>query len=168
VEDSIGRLWQLGTCQLDFSMPARFEATFIGEDGAAHTPVMIHRAILGSVERFLGVLIEHFGGAFPFWLAPEQIRLVNIVSSQDAYLGEVETFLREKGYRVSGDTRNEKLGAKIRASQLAKIPYTVIIGDKEVESKTLSLRPRQGDQVSALSWDDLVEQFEKTELNPLK
>jgi threonyl-tRNA synthetase len=146
LEDCIGRTWQCGTIQLDFQMPEKFDMTYIGPDGNEHRPVMLHRTILGSLERFMGILIEHYAGAFPFWLSPVQIRIVPVKEEHGPYAAEVESRLKGLGYRVEKDTRDEKLGKKIRDAQLEKIPYMVVIGSREVENITLSVRDRsEGD-----------------------
>ncbi len=144
VKDVLGRMWQCGTIQLDFSMPERFDLTYTGSDGKEHRPVMIHRAVYGSLERFLGILIEHYGGAFPVWLSPVQAVVMNVTDRQLPYAEKIYEALGKGGIRADSDFRNEKLGFKIREAQLKKIPYMVIIGDREMESQTLSLRERGG------------------------
>ena len=150
VKDAMKRGWQLGTVQLDFSMPERFDLGFISPAGAVERPVMIHRAILGSIERFLALLIEHTGGAFPLWLAPVQSRVVTVTDQQNPYAAAVRDTLRADGWRVELDDRNEKLGFKIREAQVAKIPYALVIGDKEVQNGTLSARKRGGENLPAM------------------
>lgn len=146
LEDCIGRTWQCGTIQLDFQMPEKFDMTYIGPDGNEHRPVMLHRTILGSLERFMGILIEHYAGAFPFWLSPVQVRIVPVKEEHAPYASEVESRLKGLGYRVEKDARDEKLGKKIRDAQVEKIPYMVVIGSREVENVTLSVRDRgEGD-----------------------
>ncbi len=146
LEDCIGRTWQCGTIQLDFQMPEKFDMTYIGPDGNEHRPVMLHRTILGSLERFMGILIEHYAGAFPFWLSPIQVRIVPVKEGHGPYAVEVGSRLKSLGYRVEKDSRDEKLGKKIRDAQLEKIPYMVVIGSREVENMTLSVRDRsEGD-----------------------
>lgn len=146
LEDCIGRTWQCGTIQLDFQMPEKFDMTYIGPDGNEHRPVMLHRTILGSLERFMGILIEHYAGAFPFWLSPVQVRIVPVKEEHGPYAVEVGSRLKSLGYRVEKDSRDEKLGKKIRDAQLEKIPYMVVIGSREVENMTLSVRDRsEGD-----------------------
>lgn len=142
LEDCIGRTWQCGTIQLDFQMPEKFDMTYIGPDGSEHRPVMLHRTILGSLERFMGILIEHYAGAFPFWLSPVQVRIVPVKEEHAPYATEVESRLKGLGYRVEKDARDEKLGKKIRDAQVEKIPYMVVIGSREVENVTLSVRDR--------------------------
>ena len=154
--DVLGRLWQLSTVQFDFNMPARFEMEYVGEDGERHQPVMVHRALFGSVERFFGVLIEHYAGAFPLWLAPVQAGIVPISERHLPYAEEIRTTLQNVGLRVEVDHRNEKMGAKIRDFTLQKLPYILIVGDKEAETGAISLRIRgQGDQGS-MSLEDFV------------
>jgi threonyl-tRNA synthetase len=147
--DVLGRLWQLSTVQFDFNMPARFEMEYVGEDGERHQPLMVHRALYGSVERFFGVLVEHYAGAFPLWLAPVQAGIVPISERHLAYAQKIQTTLQGAGLRVEVDHRNEKMGAKIRDFTLQKLPYILIVGDKEAETNAISLRVRgQGDQGS--------------------
>ena len=154
--DILGRLWQLSTVQFDFNLPARFELEYVGEDGERHQPVMVHRALFGSVERFFGVLIEHYAGAFPLWLAPVQLGLVPISERHLDYAQTVESKLRDAGLRVSVDGRNEKMNAKIRDLTLEKLPYILVMGDKEAESGTVSLRVRgQGDK-GKISLDEFI------------
>ena len=145
VRDALKRSWQLGTIQVDYALPDRFDLEFIGSDGAAHRPVMLHRAILGSLERFLGVYIEHVAGAFPVWLAPEQVALVTVSEKQLAYANEALAYLRGRGLRVTADFGADKLGAKIRNARLFRHPYIAVIGDKEAESRSVSPRSRAGD-----------------------
>ncbi|MHB0998998.1 MAG: threonine--tRNA ligase [Armatimonadota bacterium] len=156
VKDSMGRSWQLGTIQLDFSMPERFELEYIGEDGKPHRPVMIHRAALGSVERFMGILIEHYAGAFPLWLAPVQIVLLPIADRHHDYAQEVAVKLREAGCRLKVDARNEKTGYKIREAQVEKIPYMLVVGDREAEAGIVSVRQREAGDLGAMSVEDFV------------
>jgi len=145
--DVLGRLWQLSTVQIDFNMPARFEMEYVGEDGERHQPLMVHRALFGSVERFFGVLIEHYAGAFPLWLAPVQVGIVPISERHLPYAEKIQTTLQSTGLRVEVDHRNEKMGAKIRDLTLQKLPYILVVGDKEAETGAVSLRVRgQGDQ----------------------
>jgi threonyl-tRNA synthetase len=147
--DVLGRLWQLSTVQFDFNMPARFEMEYVGEDGERHQPLMVHRALYGSVERFFGVLVEHYAGAFPLWLAPVQAGIVPISERHLAYAQKIQTTLQNAGLRVEVDHRNEKMGAKIRDFTMQKLPYVLIVGDKEAETGAISLRVRgQGDQGS--------------------
>ena len=156
VTDAIGRHWQLGTIQLDYSMPERFGLTYIGADNAEHQPVMIHRALLGSIERFFGIMIEHFAGAFPLWLAPVQVAILPVSDKFTDYAKEVHQRLFDEGFRVELDDANEKLGAKIRQAQLQKIPYMLIVGEKEVEAGTVSVRKRSGGDQGAVTVDELI------------
>ena len=151
--DSLGRTWQCGTIQLDSQLPERFELEYVGEDGAKHRPVMIHRVVLGSIERFIGVITEHFGGAFPTWLAPVQVRVMPITDRSRDYAQSVADELAGRGIRVETDFRNEKIGYKIREAQSRKIPYMLVIGDKEAESGTVSVRTRSGGDKGAVSLD---------------
>jgi threonyl-tRNA synthetase len=145
--DVLGRLWQLSTVQFDFNMPARFEMEYVGEDGERHQPVMVHRALFGSVERFFGVLVEHYAGAFPLWLAPVQAGIVPISERHRGYAEKIQATLQNAGLRVEVDHRNEKMNAKIRDFTLQKLPYILVVGDKEEETAGVSLRVRgQGDQ----------------------
>jgi threonyl-tRNA synthetase len=149
VKDVIGREWQLGTVQVDYNLPVRFDLTYSGADNQPHRPVMIHRAPFGSMERFCGVLIEHFGGDFPVWLSPEQVRLVPISEKTLDYGNELLALLKAAGVRASVDGHNDKLGAKIRRSEIEKVPYTLVLGAKEAEARTVSVRSRaRGDEGS--------------------
>ena len=142
IEDAIGRLWQLGTVQLDFNLPERFDLEYIGEDNRGHRPVMIHRALFGSIERFFGVLIEHYAGAFPLWLAPVQVAVLPITDRVNEYAEAVARELRAAGLRVEANVRSEKIGAKIRVAQLQKIPFMLVLGDREMEDGTVAVRER--------------------------
>jgi threonyl-tRNA synthetase len=159
IRDAIGRLWQCSTCQVDFNLPERFDLNYIGEDSARHRPVMLHRTILGSMERFFGVLTEHYAGAFPMWLAPEQVALLTVADRHNEYAREVGQLLGAKGLRVKLDLTNEKLGAKIRQARLWRIPAMAIIGDREVEDRTVSLRTRADGEVGAVALDAFVERM---------
>ena len=150
--DSLGRTWQCGTIQLDFQMPERFELEYVGEDGEKHRPVMIHRALLGSIERFIGVITEHFAGAFPTWLSPVQVKVLPITDRAAAYADQVAAQLDQAGYRVEVDHRNEKIGKKIREAQLEKIPYMLVVGDKEAESGQVAVRARSKGDLGALDF----------------
>ena len=151
LSDSIGRTWQCGTIQLDSQLPERFELEYVGEDGAKHRPVMIHRVVLGSIERFIGVITEHFAGAFPTWLAPVQVKVMPITDRTAEYAKKVAAELESAGVRVETDLRNEKIGYKIREAQLKKIPYMLIVGDKEAEAGTVSVRTRAGGDLGAVA-----------------
>ncbi|MCD5414514.1 MAG: threonine--tRNA ligase [Clostridiales bacterium] len=143
IKDCIGRTWQCSTIQLDFQMPQRFDLNYVGADGEKHRPIMIHRVLYGSIERFIGILIEHFAGKFPTWLSPVQVKILPITDKHIGYAKELEKEMKEKGIRVELDSRNEKIGYKIREAQLNKIPYMLIIGDKELEAKTVAVRTRE-------------------------
>ena len=153
LSDSLGRTWQCGTIQLDSQLPERFELEYVGEDGAKHRPVMIHRVVLGSIERFIGVITEHFGGAFPTWLAPVQVKVMPITDRSRDYAQSVADTLSARGVRVECDFRNEKIGYKIREAQSKKIPYMLVIGDKEAENGTVSVRTRSGGDKGAVALD---------------
>ena len=150
--DSLGRTWQCGTIQLDFQMPERFELEYVDEDGEKHRPVMIHRALLGSIERFIGVITEHFAGAFPTWLSPVQVKVLPITDRAAAYADQVAAQLDQAGYRVEVDHRNEKIGKKIREAQLEKIPYMLVVGDKEAESGQVAVRARSKGDLGAMDF----------------
>ncbi len=151
LKDCLGRVWQCGTIQVDFSMPGRLDAQYVAEDGSRQTPVMLHRAILGSFERFIGILIENYEGAFPAWLAPEQAVIMNITDNQAEFVQKVEETLRNKGFRAISDLRNEKIGFKIREHTIQKIPYLLTVGDKEVETGSVSVRTRSGEDLGSMS-----------------
>ena len=148
--DSIGRTWQCGTIQLDMQLPERFELEYTGADGEKHRPVMIHRVVLGSIERFIGVITEHFAGAFPTWLAPEQVRVMPMTDRNIPCAQEVVKQLTDKGFRVTMDERNEKIGYKIREAQVHKIPYMIVIGDKDEEKGVISVRTRKTGETTAM------------------
>lgn len=156
LQDCIGRVWQCGTLQLDFNLPERLDAEFVGESGERERPVMLHRAILGSFERFIGILIEHYAGLFPAWLAPQQVVVMNITDKQADSVGDVVSKLNAKGYRAISDLRNEKIGFKIRERTLERIPFMLILGDKEVESGTVNVRTRAGENLGSMSLDDFI------------
>ena len=153
LSDSLGRTWQCGTIQLDMQMPERFDLEYVGEDGQKHRPVMIHRVVLGSIERFIGVITEHFAGAFPAWLNPVQVKLLTITDRADAYAKDVAARLDALGFRVETDLRNEKIGKKIREATLGKIPYMLVMGDRDIENGTVSVRTRGGEDLGAMSLD---------------
>ncbi len=155
LKDSIGRIWQCGTIQVDFSMPGRLGAHYVAEDGSRRVPVMIHRAILGSLERFIGILIEHHAGALPLWLAPVQLVIVNITDRQSEYATEIRDSLKMHGFRARTDLRNEKIGFKIREHALQRVPYLIIVGDREVESKSVAVRTRSGEDLGAMEMKTL-------------
>lgn len=161
IEDSLGRTWQCGTIQLDYQLPGRFNLEYTGADGEKHTPVMIHRVVFGSVERFIGVITEHFAGAFPLWLSPVQVRILPIADRHHDRANEVKAQLEAKGIRVEVDDRAEKIGYKIREAQLQKINYMLVMGDKEVEDGTVSVRKRGEGDIGAMSIDELSEKLLK-------
>ena len=152
--DSLGRTWQCGTIQLDFQMPERFDLEYVGEDGEKHRPVMIHRALLGSIERFIGVITEHFAGAFPVWLSPIQVKVLPVTDRAAEYADQVAAQLTENGFRVEVDHRNEKIGKKIREAQLEKTPYMLVVGDRDMENGTVSPRHRAAGDLGAMSLAD--------------
>ena len=152
--DSLGRTWQCGTIQLDFQMPERFELEYIGEDGERHRPVMIHRALLGSIERFIGVITEHFAGVFPAWLSPVQVKILPVTDRAAEYAKSAAAQLDSEGFRVEVDSRNEKVGKKIREATLEKIPYMLVVGDRDMEAGTVSVRTRAGEDLGAMSLTD--------------
>ncbi len=161
LQDSIGRTWQCGTIQLDMQLPEKFNCEYTGEDGQKHRPVMIHRVVYGSIERFIGILIEHFAGSFPVWMAPNQVRVMPITDKQQAYAKEVNDKLFELGYRTQLDDRNEKIGKKIREAQVQKVPFMLIVGEKEAESGTVAVRQRHGGDLGAMTLDDFISRMQK-------
>jgi threonyl-tRNA synthetase len=154
LKDAIGRQWQCGTMQVDFSMPERLDAEYVGEDGARHRPVMLHRAIVGSLERFIGILIEEHAGALPTWLAPVQVKVLNITDGQAEYCREVAKMLQDQGLRVELDLRNEKITYKIREHSLQKPPYIIVIGDKEKSASAVAVRARGNKDLGSMSLDE--------------
>jgi threonyl-tRNA synthetase len=160
VRDCIGREWQLGTVQLDYNLPERFGLEYVGSDNTTHRPVMIHRAPFGSMERFMGILIEHFAGAFPLWLAPEQVRICPVSEKFTPYGQKVEAELKAKGFRVHGDYRPEKIGYKIREAQVEKIPYMLVVGDKEQSAGTVAVRDRIDGDIGVMPVAELVKHLE--------
>ncbi len=161
VRDCIGREWQLGTVQLDYNLPKRFELEYIGPDNRPHRPIMIHRAPFGSMERFVGILIEHFAGAFPAWLAPEQVRILTVSEKFTDYGGKVEQVLKERGFRVHGDYRSDKIGAKVREAQLDKVPYMLVLGEKEQSAGTVAVRSRTEKDAGVMPLEEFVHQLER-------
>ena len=161
VKDVIGREWQLGTVQVDYNLPERFKLSYIGADNKPHRPVMIHRAPFGSLERFMAVLIEHFEGAFPTWLSPEQVRILPISEKFFDYAREVHEELLEAGIRVKTDTASEKVGAKIRLAQLDKVPYMLVVGEKEADAKQVSVRQRKEGDTGTMSASDFAAKISK-------
>ena len=156
IQDSLGRTWQCGTIQLDYQLPGRFNLEYIGADGEKHTPVMIHRVVFGSIERFIGVITEHFAGAFPTWLAPVQVRVMTVSDKYNDYAQEVCDKLKALGVRAETDLRNERTGYKIREAQMQKIPYMIVVGEKEKEAGTVAVRTRAGVDMGALAFDDFA------------
>ena len=159
--DCLGRTWQCGTIQLDMNLPERFDLTYTGADGEKHRPVMIHRVVFGSIERFIGILIEHFGGAFPTWLAPVQVKVMTITSRSDEAAREVAAMLEDAKLRPELDLRNEKIGFKVREAQMMKIPFMFVIGDREAESKTVTIRNRKGENLGTFSFEEAVAMVKK-------
>jgi len=157
LEDSIGRTWHCGTIQLDFQMPEKFDLTYVGADGEKHRPVMIHRVVFGSIERFIAILTEHYAGAFPTWLAPVQVKILPIADKHHDYVLDLQKKFEEKGIRVEVDLRNEKVGYKIREAQLEKVPYMLVIGDKEVDSRSVAVRSRKDGDQGTLSIDEFID-----------
>ncbi len=166
MKDSLGRAWQVGTMQVDFSMPGRLGAEYVGEDSQKHVPVMLHRAIVGSMERFIGILIEHHAGAFPAWLAPVQAVVMNITDAQADFAGEVAQTLVSQGFRAEADLRNEKIGYKIREHTLEKVPYLLVVGDREKETGAVSVRARSGEDLGSMSVADFAKRLESEGARP--
>jgi threonyl-tRNA synthetase len=160
LHDSIGRAWQCGTIQVDFSMPGRLGARYIAADNSEQVPVMVHRAILGSVERFIGILIEHYAGLLPLWLSPIQAVVMNITDRQAEFATEVANTLRAKGFRADADLRNEKIGFKIREHTLQRVPYLLVVGDREVQSRMVAVRDRAGKDLGSMGLDELLGRLE--------
>jgi threonyl-tRNA synthetase len=150
LRDVLGRVWQCGTVQLDFSMPGRLGAEYVAEDGSKQVPVMIHRAILGSLERFIGILIEEYAGKFPAWLAPVQARILNITDNQAPWAEKVAKYLKDQGFRADLDLRNEKIGYKIREHTLMRVPYLLVVGDREMENEAVAVRSRDGKDLGSI------------------
>ena len=165
IEDAIGRIWQLGTIQLDFNLPERFELEYTGDDNLKHRPFMIHRALFGSIERFFGVLIEHYAGAFPLWLAPVQVTVLPITDRINDYADSVAANLRKAGFRVESNTKSDKIGAKIRDAQMQKIPYMLVLGDQELESNQVAVRERKQGDIGAMSLEEFKEMITKQKLS---
>jgi threonyl-tRNA synthetase len=156
IKDAIGREWQMTTIQFDFNLPERFDMVYVDRDGGQKRPFMVHRALLGSLERFFGVLIEHFAGAFPIWIAPVQVKILNISDAQVDYCKKLADSIKKEGYRVELDLRNEKIGYKIREAQLEKVPHMIIIGNDEMENNTVSVRLRNGESKNNLDFFDYI------------
>jgi len=161
LQDCLGRSWQCGTIQLDFQMPDKFDLTYIGEDGDKHRPVVIHRVIYGSMERLMALLIEHYGGAFPLWLAPLQAAVIPVTERSHDYAEQIYQKLKTEGIRCSADLRNEKVGYKIREAQVKKIPYMLVVGDREVESGQVAVRHREHGDSGAEDLEPFIERVKK-------
>jgi len=161
LEDCIGRTWQCGTIQLDMNLPERFDLAYTGSDGQKHRPVMIHRVVFGSIERFIGMITEHFAGAFPLWLSPVQVKIMTITDRTDEYARSLQQKLEVAGIRTEIDLRNEKIGFKIREAQMMKIPYMLVIGDKEAENGLVSVRARGGADLGVMNCSELMEKLHK-------
>jgi threonyl-tRNA synthetase len=161
LEDCIGRTWQCGTIQLDFQMPQRFDITYIGSDGEKHRPSMIHRTIYGSIERFIGILIEHFEGKFPLWLAPTQVKLLTVTEKFNDYAENLKDKLKKAGLRTELDGRNEKIGYKIREARNARDAYIIVIGEKEIESNMFPVRSSKEGELDPMSMDDFIAKLTK-------
>ena len=161
IKDAIGRRWQITTVQFDFNLPERFDLGYVGEDGQEHQPYMVHRALLGSLERFMGVLIEHYGGAFPTWLAPVQAQIIPIADRHHAYAVQVQAEMETAGIRAVADTRNERMNARIRDAQLQKVPYMLIVGDREIEAEGAAVRMRSGEDLGTVPLLDIVEKISR-------
>ena len=166
--DSLGRMWQCSTIQVDFTLPERFDLLYVGEDGERHRPVMVHRAIMGSMERFIGILTEHFAGAFPAWLAPVQARILTVTDAQEDFARQCRDALQQAGVRVETDLRNEKLGYKVREAQMEKIPYALVIGDQEAGQNAVNVRARGGNNLGVMSIDAFVELLRQEYEEPFK
>ena len=164
IEDAIGRVWQLGTIQLDFNLPERFELEYTAEDNSKRRPFMIHRALFGSIERFFGVLIEHYAGAFPLWLAPVQVAVLPITDRINNYAGTIASELRDAGFRVEANLKSDKIGAKIREAQLQKVPYMLVLGDKELEEGKVAVRERKQGDIGAMSLEEFKEMITQQKL----
>ncbi|MEK7855191.1 MAG: threonine--tRNA ligase, partial [Acidobacteriota bacterium] len=165
IEDAIGRIWQLGTIQLDFNLPERFQLEYTAEDNQKHRPFMIHRALFGSIERFFGVLIEHYAGAFPLWLAPVQVAVLPITDRINEYAESVASELKNAGFRVEANVRSDKIGAKIRDAQMQKVPYMLVLGDQELEANTVAVRERKEGDIGAMSLEEFKEKITQQKLS---
>ncbi|HBR58569.1 MAG TPA: threonine--tRNA ligase, partial [Blastocatellia bacterium] len=165
IEDAIGRVWQLGTIQLDFNLPERFQLEFTGNDNLKHRPFMIHRALFGSIERFFGVLIEHYAGAFPLWLAPVQVAVLPITDRINDYAENITRELRDAGFRVEANLKSDKIGSKIRDAQLQKVPYMLVLGDKERDESLVAVRDRKKADIGSMSLAEFKEMITRQKLS---
>ncbi|MBP3581383.1 MAG: threonine--tRNA ligase, partial [Clostridia bacterium] len=156
MEDCLGREWQMGTIQVDFQLPQRFDLSYIDKDGTKQMPIMIHRAILGSFERFIGIITEHFAGVFPTWLAPVQVKVISVSEKSAEYASKIAEKLDENQIRVELDNSDERIGYKIRLAQLEKVPYMMILGENEANSGNVSIRKRNGEEIKDLSFDEAI------------
>ncbi|MBI5097372.1 MAG: threonine--tRNA ligase, partial [Nitrospirae bacterium] len=161
IKDVLDRAWQCTTIQVDFNLPERFSLSYVGEDGVPHQPIMIHRALMGSLERFFGILVEHYAGAFPLWLSPVQVRVLPITEKQNEYAEEVKNFLRQEGVRVEVDSRSEKIGYKIREAQMEKVPYMFVVGGRETESRSVSVRMRRDGDIGTMPLASAIEKVKR-------
>jgi threonyl-tRNA synthetase len=161
LKDSLGRLWQCGTIQLDFNLPERLGAEYIAEDNSRKTPVMLHRAIVGSMERFIGILVEHYAGLMPLWLSPIQVVVLNIADAHSSYSKEIVEILKKSDIRCNSDLRNEKITYKIREHSIQKVPYLLVIGDREVEKRHVTVRTQKGEDLGSMSVDDFIKHLSK-------
>ncbi|MFW5722495.1 MAG: threonine--tRNA ligase, partial [Desulfohalobiaceae bacterium] len=168
LKDALNRRWQCSTIQCDFTLPERFDLVYVGQDGERHRPAMLHRVIFGSLERFLGILIEHYAGAFPTWLAPEQVRVLTITDAHNKYAEKCLGVLKKAGIRAEADLRNEKLGYKVREAQVEKVPYMLVVGEKEVEAATVNVRLREGKNLGSRGLDEVVELIQQDCQEPFK
>ncbi|MBE0602294.1 MAG: threonine--tRNA ligase, partial [Deltaproteobacteria bacterium] len=166
IKDMLGRSWQCSTIQVDFNNPERFDATYIAEDGSPRRAIMIHRALMGSLERFFGVLVEHYAGAFPTWLAPVQVDILAVTDQQNEYAREVVSKLKAAGFRAEGDFRNEKLGYKIRESQVSKVPYALVVGEREASQRQVTPRRRGGEQLPPMGVEEFLDLLRGETVNP--
>ena len=161
LKDSLGRIWQCGTIQLDFNLPERLGAEYIAEDNSRKNPVMLHRAIVGSMERFIGILIEHYAGFMPLWLAPTQVIVLNIADAHGSYAKEVTNALKQNNIRCNSDLRNEKITYKIREHSIQRVPYIIVVGDREKETKQVAVRNQKGEDLGSMALDELVKNLNK-------
>ncbi|MBQ4541278.1 MAG: threonine--tRNA ligase, partial [Clostridia bacterium] len=161
MQDCLGREWQMGTIQVDFQLPQRFELSYIDKDGSKQMPIMIHRAILGSFERFIGIITEHFAGAFPTWLSPVQVKVISVSEKSAAYADKIAADFDGAGIRVEVDNSDERIGYKIRLAQMEKVPYMIILGENEANSGKVSIRKRNGEEIKDLSFDDALSMIRK-------